>query len=243
MHKKGAMFGLFRALRKQFWELFLAKRQSSYSPETRGSVKTNRGAMFGLDARIALAIFGALSVISGAALYSAIKQAQVTSAAQRIIEFAKATEAYLIDVKKDMPESVSTPGGIARRVQDLLDSTARGWGGPYLDVEITGHDSLVKDEGDVTFQWYLYWSANEDWGDIAGWKGNDCSAGKVCYYFMKSHISNIPGTQKEEFALSLDEYLDGGDGADKGNLRILWYLGDRNEPILFYRVAPTFKKF
>ena len=32
-----------------------------------------RGAMFGLDARIALAIFGALLVISSAALYSAIQ--------------------------------------------------------------------------------------------------------------------------------------------------------------------------
>jgi hypothetical protein len=32
-----------------------------------------KGAMFGLDARIALAIFGALSVISGASLYSEIK--------------------------------------------------------------------------------------------------------------------------------------------------------------------------
>ncbi len=39
----------------------------------------NRGAMFGLDARIALAIFGALSVISGAALYSAIKESRITS--------------------------------------------------------------------------------------------------------------------------------------------------------------------
>jgi hypothetical protein len=35
--------------------------------------------MFGLDARIALAIFGALSVISGAALYSAIQDARVTA--------------------------------------------------------------------------------------------------------------------------------------------------------------------
>tara|TARA_Y100001960_G_scaffold323342_1_gene401616 strand:- start:381 stop:521 length:141 start_codon:yes stop_codon:yes gene_type:complete len=37
----------------------------------------NKGAMFGLDARIALAIFGALSVISSAALYSAIQEADV----------------------------------------------------------------------------------------------------------------------------------------------------------------------
>ncbi len=44
----------------------------------------NKGAMFGLDARIALAIFGALSVISGAALYSAIKQAKVTQVNQTL---------------------------------------------------------------------------------------------------------------------------------------------------------------
>tara|TARA_Y100001960_G_C14595815_1_gene788039 strand:- start:886 stop:1026 length:141 start_codon:yes stop_codon:yes gene_type:complete len=37
-----------------------------------------KGAMFGIDARIALAIFGALSAISGAALYSAIQQSKVT---------------------------------------------------------------------------------------------------------------------------------------------------------------------
>jgi len=39
----------------------------------------NKGAMFGLDSRIALAIFGALSVISGAALYSAIQEAKATA--------------------------------------------------------------------------------------------------------------------------------------------------------------------
>ena len=38
------------------------------------NLKNKKAAMFGLDARIALAIFGALSVISGAALYSAIQQ-------------------------------------------------------------------------------------------------------------------------------------------------------------------------
>lgn len=40
-----------------------------------------KSAMFGLDARIALAIFGALSVITGAALYSAINKANVIAAA------------------------------------------------------------------------------------------------------------------------------------------------------------------
>tara|TARA_Y100001960_G_scaffold319101_1_gene389950 strand:- start:3597 stop:3728 length:132 start_codon:yes stop_codon:yes gene_type:complete len=39
-------------------------------------ILTKKAAMFGLDARIALAIFGALSVISGAVLYSAIQDAK-----------------------------------------------------------------------------------------------------------------------------------------------------------------------
>lgn len=37
-----------------------------------------KGAIFGLDARIALAILGALYVISGAALYSAIQESKTT---------------------------------------------------------------------------------------------------------------------------------------------------------------------
>jgi len=38
------------------------------------SSRTQKGAMFGLDARIALAIFGALSVISGAAFIQLFKK-------------------------------------------------------------------------------------------------------------------------------------------------------------------------
>ena len=54
-----------------------------------------KGAMFGLDARIALAIFGALSVISGAALYSAIQDAQATAMIVRLNEVGKAFGAVL----------------------------------------------------------------------------------------------------------------------------------------------------
>ena len=56
-----------------------------------------KGAMFGLDARIALAIFGALSVISGAALYSAIQSAKAEQYRQYFVELVKASEAYYLD--------------------------------------------------------------------------------------------------------------------------------------------------
>ena len=53
--------------------------------------------MFGLDARIALAIFGALSVISGAALYSAIQQAKVTETVTELDNISKAWAQYYLD--------------------------------------------------------------------------------------------------------------------------------------------------
>ncbi|MCP4355234.1 MAG: hypothetical protein GY793_06305 [Proteobacteria bacterium] len=54
---------------------------------------SNKGAMFGLDARVALAIFGALSVITGAALYSAISAAKGARYSHFFNELVKATEA------------------------------------------------------------------------------------------------------------------------------------------------------
>ncbi|MCP4354624.1 MAG: hypothetical protein GY793_03125 [Proteobacteria bacterium] len=36
-------------------------------------LNTKQAAMFGLDARVALAIFGALSIITGATLYNALQ--------------------------------------------------------------------------------------------------------------------------------------------------------------------------
>lgn len=56
-----------------------------------------KGAMFGLDARISLAIFGALSVISGAALYSAIQNSKATALYVQLSELGKAWESYYID--------------------------------------------------------------------------------------------------------------------------------------------------
>jgi type II secretory pathway pseudopilin PulG len=57
-----------------------------------------KGALFGIDARVALSVFGALSLISGAALYSAIKDARVTSFYNEIKELEKAIVAMQVDL-------------------------------------------------------------------------------------------------------------------------------------------------
>lgn len=62
--KKGAVFGIeFRALKKQFGELFLARMQSvTFIKERVASINTQQGAVFGIDARIALVIVSIASM-------------------------------------------------------------------------------------------------------------------------------------------------------------------------------------
>lgn len=101
----------------------------------------NKGAMFGLDARIALAIFGALSVISGAALYSAIKDAREQRIITSVIELGKGVESYYLDTGV-MPD-ISTTNTTVLDIVQLIKNTdnIKGWKGPYISEEILTEDS------------------------------------------------------------------------------------------------------
>ena len=88
-----------------------------------------KGAMFGLDARIALAIFGALSVISGAALYSAIKESKVVAMITELDNLGKATESFYIDTGS---YPVANATDIFLNAQQLItDPGLTNWQGPY----------------------------------------------------------------------------------------------------------------
>jgi hypothetical protein len=102
-----------------------------------------KGAMFGLDARIALAIFGALSVISGAALYSAIKDAREQRVITSVIELGKGLESYYLDTGV-MPK-VSTMNTTVFDIVQLIKNTdnIKGWKGPYISEEILTEDSAT----------------------------------------------------------------------------------------------------
>ena len=95
-----------------------------------------KGAMFGLDARIALAIFGALSVISGAALYSAIQEAKVTALFTEMSEIEKALESHYLDTGSVPKKSGSNPTADLDLSQLVVNNDgAINWKGPYLSLE------------------------------------------------------------------------------------------------------------
>ena len=101
---------------------------SKYSAKT---LRSQRGAMFGLDARIALAIFAGLSVIAGMAVFGTIRQTDVTSLVSEFDNIGKGYINYAFDTGVDINPGATTGLGFAALYEDTPVSTL-GWNGPYI---------------------------------------------------------------------------------------------------------------
>tara|TARA_Y100000590_G_scaffold118187_1_gene135202 strand:+ start:70 stop:669 length:600 start_codon:yes stop_codon:yes gene_type:complete len=167
----------------------------------------NKGAMFGLDARIALAIFGALSVISGAALYSAIQQSKVVSLITEAQEIAKANEAYLLDtgVYITSPSSSSN-----LRTGDLIvNPGVDGWKGPYLSYE-DGPTANVTFDHPVYGNIQIIRARNTDW---ASWASSEyrCLKADAGSCVLGILVTSVP----DSILKAIEENIDGS--APTGN--------------------------
>tara|TARA_Y100001960_G_scaffold305170_1_gene359057 strand:- start:3971 stop:4531 length:561 start_codon:yes stop_codon:yes gene_type:complete len=168
-------------------------------------MKFNKAAMFGLDARIALAIFGALSVISGAALYSAIQQAQTTGLVTELYELEKAIEQYMLDTGADLTEN----SGSSLNYGDLLvDNSIKGWNGPYISIK-----------GTLT----TYYLDHPTYGNILIRKMANNLGGAVntgctvapCYYWIQMN-----GLEPQHL-INIDTMIDGSVSATEGKVRTI----------------------
>lgn len=187
-----------------------------------------KGAMFGLDARIALSIFGALSVISGASLYSAIQNSKATSILVSLKEVSKAWEQYYLDTGN----TIDGAGGDILKIQNLVSNidSVSNWNGPYLSYESASNVSLVHPD----YQYiHLFKALNtENWGDTVTW-----SSGGVNEVCVDSDVNcniwiqftKVPNTN---FADIIDSQVDGGDGYSKGNFRVITNQSSPNYYIL-----------
>jgi Tfp pilus assembly protein PilE len=182
-----------------------------------------KAAMFGLDARIALAIFGALSVISGAALYSAIQQAKVTAYNTDLVEMIKAFEAYYLDVGQTLTLTDSTNF----ESDELVSSSKAGWNGPYLSYPIDSRptDARYLNQflryskiGDTTV--YFSHLKAAAFPNTTG-TGNSCPSDSDCSIYLTHSLSNGESRMSEfkEYRAKIDELVDGGDGLAAGNIR------------------------
>jgi hypothetical protein len=187
-------------------------------------MKIKKAAMFGLDARIALAIFGALSVISGAALYSAIQKAKVTAFVIEALEIGKAWEQYYFDtgskLEKSMAVGVDDPYYYYRKIENLVkDPGYPGWKGPYIKGELTRSKvtnpyALTHDMDEIIS------SALGFFRDPAatGFNNVYCVSGTTDCSLWIQH-SSVAGDLPTSFYKAIDEHIDGNDSPLTGNYR------------------------
>ena len=173
-----------------------------------------KGAMFGLDARIALAIFGALSVISGAALYSAIQQSKVVGLVTAGQEVLKAVESYMVDTGSDLPKDDNHTR--VRKFLELEESSVAGWKGPYLSDRSSGVVSYSLNIYNPTTG-YIEMLNDKTWGDSSSIiAAAECTAGDDdCYYWL------VYVGLTDAMAIALDEYIDGSTTRNSGNVRLV----------------------
>jgi len=178
-----------------------------------------KGAMFGLDARIALAIFGALSVISGAALYSAIKEARVTSYIVELREISKAVEQYMLDTGENLPKVTSST--YAADIEKLISSTKSDWKGPYLSSEYNstskGFKTLLPDPDST-----IYVDIVDDAKGFGGGAGYSaaaaCSSSATsCSYWPRYNHVDL------DVVNAIEEKIDGTIDFDAGNVRASYH--------------------
>lgn len=212
----------------------------------------NKAAMFGLDARIALAIFGALSVISGAALYSIIQKIESSAIITELNEIEKAVEQYYLDTGTMIPVftngTIPAPysyhsGALVKNIGNV-----NNWNGPYLPYQLKEYTNdpygqlldyprAADNKGYTPDGIISILSVNADATWSAWWvtgNMNGCNSGSSCYYW-----AILNGFENNDILLKIDEQFDDG-VSSTGNIRIN-YWADSNCYTLYYKMMSLFK--
>ncbi|PPR10955.1 MAG: hypothetical protein CFH44_00089 [Proteobacteria bacterium] len=173
-----------------------------------------KGAMFGLDARIALAIFGALSVISGAALYNAIQNVKSAQYWQTFKAIHDASEHYYLENGKPLP----IYSGVTLYGSDLVQNreSLSTWNGPYL--------SNIENSNDYYFQIKDF--PSEDSAIVLVTKSDstlsNCSSASLnCAEYVRVNFSGDSLSLGKDMFSKLDNYIDNNDGAINGKIRLI----------------------
>lgn len=174
---------------------------------------SKRGAMFGLDARIALAIFAALGLLTGAALFAAIKQSRATTLIGEFESLAQGYTQLILDVKRDawIAQMLGNPGW-------------EGWNGPYTRLESS-----------VTHPLYPTGVMSIDRYGDADWNNGAPVAATLtnCWNWVRL------GGQNVEILRVADKITDGGIDGDRGKLRYNDTHPDPATPIAaWYLISP-----
>lgn len=163
------------------------------------NLQKKRGAMFGLDARIALAIFAGLSTVTGATIYKISSQSRITAIAAELNNISKAFGDYMLDV-----------GAPPNRIEDLITSTVPGWNGPYVPYANLhpGNNAIYILDDQTDTASIAYYPTNITWG--VGSEGI-CTADD-CWGWVYIGGDSMTESTAEALDMRFDNALDFEDG-------------------------------
>ncbi len=171
---------------------------------------TQRGALFGIDARIAMAILGALALISGSTMHLMIPEIKAKNLIKGIEVYKASVEGMQYDLKRDIPSVITATGDLQIKSFQALNDVTQiqvpfrvNWLGPYLKSQ-QSDASVHKDYG----QMHLIRAEQNDFTDLV------CTS---CFYWLQ--IDNVP---QEAFSIVNDNSDGVGEGAPTTQGRARW---------------------
>lgn len=184
------------------------------------------GAMFGLDARIALGIFAGLSVITGAMMHKSIRESKAVALLTEMQEVGKAFEHYFLTTgfypeKADALPSINFYNYKTALLKENLNNMLE-WQGPYVSYKIGTAPDYISHPKYNNIQILLLTDENNWGGAVGGWDAGLCdTASKQCYATVM--FNGIPD---ESLAEIIDKKVDNSDGPSSGNFR--WWTDGSN---------------
>lgn len=179
-----------------------------------------KAAMFGLDARIALAIFGALSVIAGAAMYKAVDEVKTAQYHNFFEELVKASEAYYLDNGQPLPRM--TGNDYTLYGSDLLANreSLSTWKGPYISSIFRIDDDSFDTDYTGYGQFLLF--KKSTWTGTA-LSTRSCVVDAIdCAEWISVHLNTVSSQEWGSNAFNkLDKSIDNSDGGMAGKIRYI----------------------
>lgn len=190
------------------------------TPDTK-TPNSQSGALFGLDARIALAIFSILSVVAGVAVVVNIDSTRAQVLATELSDTGHALESFHNDLKTDIFLTLINPSGknafqalYDNAVIQEADNLRARWNGPYIKFT----SSLNARYGEM-----LLTKAGQD-------HTQPCTGEDLCYLYL------VYNQVKPNIALEANKVLDGdAEKMPEKEGRLQWTPSADNAVSLHYR--------
>ncbi len=184
---------------------------------------TQKGAMFGLDGRIALVIFASISTIAGASIFFNRLDAQATVLHGELKALHEAIKTMQSDFENDLYASLDNTGATRHQnaLNALFDETQinathqNNWHGPYIDEFIQPGTRIYKALNNVEGVTTVTIQKHPKMDAISN--ADACSNADPCYYWVRIRKMPLKVIQK------LNDRIDGsGETTPEDEGRVQW---------------------